>query len=68
MKAGAIAEYPVEIEAGGRASRLRVKFLRWLDQRTRQFHTCGYASTCIKVKIKVKGTSVRIVLWRKLDH
>ena len=42
---GAIAEYPVEIEAGGRASRLRVKLLRWLDQRTRQFHMCGYAST-----------------------
>ena len=29
-----IAEYPVEIEAGGRASRLRVKFLRWLDCNT----------------------------------
>ena len=34
---GAIAEYPVQIEAGGggggggRASRLRVKFLQWLD-------------------------------------
>ena len=30
-ESGTITEYPVEIEAGGRASRLRVKFLRWLD-------------------------------------
>ena len=37
---GATAEYPGEIEAGERASHLRVKFLWGLDLRTRQFAMC----------------------------
>ena len=84
-RVGAIAEYPVEIEAGGKglASTRQISSVAgslgeaisyematrsWIIERG-NFLCAGYASTRgYASKIKVKGTSVRIVMWCKLDH
>ena len=65
---GATAEYPGEIEAGGRASRLRVKFLWWKDDRTRQFFMFWLrVYAWLRVKMRAKSTGVRSVLsWQFL--
>ena len=60
---------PLKSRRGGRASRLRVKFLRWLDHGTRQLLMCWlrvYAWR--RVKIKAKSIGVCSVLSCKLDH